>query len=79
MNSPQLNNQLKDVLQNILSSIIKCDNGAFCSSETHLNMAVVKLLSLIDQFNASGEEANILLFAIGEVGTLQLNNPIEKQ
>lgn len=60
-----MNDKLKQILNNILSSIIKLD-GAPCSSETHLNMAVVELLKLLPEFKASDEKADAILYAIGE-------------
>jgi hypothetical protein len=57
---------IKDVLNDVLASIVKEEQGAICSSLTHLNMAVVKLLALTDSFNAEREEADAVLFAIGE-------------
>ena len=60
-----MNDKLKQILNNILSGIIKRDDAP-CSSETHLNMAVVELLKLLPEFTASDEKADAVLYAIGE-------------
>ena len=60
-----MNDKLKKILNNILSGIIKRDDAP-CSSETHLNMAVVELLKLLPEFTASDEKADAVLYAIGE-------------
>lgn len=60
-----MNDKLKQILNDILSSIIKRDDAP-CSSETHLNMAVVELLKLLPEFKANDEKADAILYAIGE-------------
>ena len=60
-----MDDKLKQILNDILNSIIKRDDAP-CSSETHLNMAVVELLKLLPEFTASDEKADAVLYAIGE-------------
>jgi len=60
-----MDDKLKQILNDILSSIIKRDDAP-CSSETHLNMAVVELLKLLPEFSANDEKADAVLYAIGE-------------
>ena len=60
-----MDNKLRQILNDILSGIIKRDDAP-CSSETHLNMAVVELLKLLPEFTASDEKADAVLYAIGE-------------
>jgi len=59
------NKQLKQILNNVLSGIIKREDAP-CSSETHLNMAVVGLLQLLPEFEANDGKADAILYAIGE-------------
>ena len=60
-----MNDKLKQILNDILSGIIKRDDAP-CSSETHLNMAVVNLLKLLPEFEANDEKADAIVYAIGE-------------
>lgn len=55
----------KQALNNIISAIQKIDDAPM-SASTHLNTALVQLLSLCDSFLTSGERADVVLFAIGE-------------
>jgi len=60
-----MDDKLKQILNDILSGIIKRDDAP-CSSETHLNMVVVELLKLLPEFKANDEKADAILYAIGE-------------
>ena len=60
-----MDDKLKQILNDVLIGIIKRDDAP-CSSETHLNMAVVELLKLLPEFTASDEKADAVLYAIGE-------------
>lgn len=60
-----MDDKLKKILNDILSGIIKRDDAP-CSSETHLNMAVVGLLKLLPEFEANDEKSDAVLYAIGE-------------
>lgn len=65
---------VKTALTNIVSSIVKQEDAP-CASSTHLNMAAVNLLTLLNEFNAEEEEAETLLFAIGEYSVInQVSN-----
>jgi len=56
---------IKQALNNVISAIQKIDDAPM-SAETHINTAIVQLLSLCDSFFTSGERGNVILFAIGE-------------
>jgi len=60
-----MNDKLKQILNDVLNGLIKLDDAP-CSSETHLNMAVVNLLKLLPEFEASDEKADAIVYAIGE-------------
>jgi hypothetical protein len=49
----------------VLSAIQKLDDAPL-SAETHLNTAVVQLLSLCNSFYAGGDDAEDIIRAIGE-------------
>jgi len=61
-----MNKQLKQILNNVLSGIIKRDDAP-CSSETHLNMADVDLLKILPDFKTDGEKSEAVLYAIGSM------------
>lgn len=56
---------IKLALNNVISAIQKIDDAPF-SASTHLNTAVVQLLPLCNSYNTGGENADVILFAIGE-------------
>lgn len=58
-------NRVKSALFNIISAIHKTDNSPL-SAETHLCTAVTDLLSLLNDFSVNEDDADIVLFAIGE-------------
>ena len=60
-----MDDKLKQILNDILNSIIKRDDAP-CSSEAHLNRAVVNLLKLLPEFEANDEKADAIVYAIGE-------------
>jgi hypothetical protein len=60
-----MDDKLRKILNDVLSSIVKRDYAP-CSSETHLNTAVVNLLKLLPEFKAIDERADAVLYAIGE-------------
>lgn len=60
-----MDDKLKQILNDVLSGIIKRDDEPI-SSETHLSMAVIGLLKLLPDFDAKGEKANAIIYAIGE-------------
>ena len=56
---------IKLALNNVLSAIQKIDDAPL-SASTHLNTAVVQLLSLCNSYHTDGDDAEDILTAIGE-------------
>lgn len=56
---------IKLALNNVISAIQKMDDAPL-SAETHLNTAVVQLLSLCNSYHTDGDDADVILSAMGE-------------
>lgn len=57
--------RIKSALLNIISAIYKTENSIL-SVETHLCTAITDLLPLLNDFSINEDDADIVLFAIGQ-------------
>ena len=65
-----MDGKIRLALQNLISGVSKLDDAPL-SASTHFNKAMTLLLEVLPSYEAKGESADILLFAIGEITALE--------